>query len=106
MSRNTAATAQIYADLYYDTTPYNPKEAFNILTAIIILASKYCDTKSLHISTISYILDIDPSELAALEMEVCWKLDFDLSWHNYVLTVDHAIEELRNETGIDLYEEN
>ena len=73
---------------------YRSKGAIQILAAILMISSKYSDTKALDANILAYVLNLDVKELAASELEICWKLDFDLSWTTYNMLVDQGIQKL------------
>ena len=104
LSRNAAALAQLYTDLYFSIEEYRSKGAMQILAAILMISSKYSDTKALDASILAYVLNLEIKELTALELEICWRLDFDLSLSSYNMLVDQGIQEFFQETGVDFYE--
>ena len=57
VSRNAVALAELFIDNYYSSYEFVSEEALSIISVILVIASKFSDTKSLDANTIAYILD-------------------------------------------------
>ena len=59
LSRDAASLAQVYTDLFFDISEYQLDRAIRLLSALLIVASKYTDTQPIQTSLLAYLFDLE-----------------------------------------------